>query len=213
MEGPDSVDNENNQKTTQIVEKVKSTPKKGKNKKSKATKFVTSDNIFTSEEPENKSEQVESNNNNSPISSVISDDEIKGSKSATTINESWTVLWNIFYHDGPLYGLAEYQGKRVWYSVISQLDDKPRRFNLHFVHPDNLKRIDEEHERYRSEVGYHTEHVEGMFQPPRMDKNVISFKHIDYNPLVGEKIVEVDETTAKQYHPPTKINKKLNMVQ
>lgn len=192
MEQPNHVeDNNNNNINTIPVTQQVTHIKKGKDKKkSKGTKFVTSDNIISVEKEEPNPEPVKVGH-----------------------QDQWRVLWNIFYYDGPLYGLAEYKGNKVWFTTISQMEDKPRLFTLHALTPDNLRRIEEEHERYRSEVGYHTEHQDGMFQPPRSDMQFITFKHIDYNPLVGDQIAKVDETSAICYHPTTRVSRGLKIVQ
>ena len=65
------------------------------------------------------------------------------------------------YYDGPLSGLALYNGQKVWFDCIEWEDDNLfhcRRFNLHELSAKDLDEIEYWHKRFQQDVGYHTDY-------------------------------------------------------
>ncbi len=71
-----------------------------------------------------------------------------------------TMLWYSNYYDGPLDGLAEFEGERVWFHCV-EMEDNPfqmRRFSLYKMSADDLAYEDKWHKLFNELVGYHCDY-------------------------------------------------------
>lgn len=125
------------------------------------------------------------------------------------------ILWHTHYYKGPLYGLAEYKGEKVWYEFTNDPEITPRLFDLFELTNDNLIRIEEEQNRFRKEVGYNHEHDVGLFQPVRnFQADFISYQpEINCSTLKGKKIASFSQGDFLQYNVERKIKPMQEIVQ
>ena len=83
-----------------------------------------------------------------------------------------TIVWHHHYANGPINGLAVYQGESFWFAMqgdITQADlsnDPPERtFGLYRLTEKQLTMLTEEHARFRREVGYCRDHDPKLWRP------------------------------------------------
>ena len=101
------------------------------------------------------------------------------------------MLWENDHHDGPLSGIALYQGKKVWFDYIEwggyQFMDPsqnpvssseivyrqytPRIFGLYELTPQELALQEEIHRRFQQCVGYHWDHDPKISRTPPHQKD------------------------------------------
>ena len=78
------------------------------------------------------------------------------------------MLWHVDYYDGPLSGIAEYQGERVWFAIVQLHDEEPLvpecMFGLYRLTSEELNFEEVSHQRFRDLVGSHTDYGE-EYQP------------------------------------------------
>jgi len=71
------------------------------------------------------------------------------------------MLWHSDYYDGPISGLAEYKGKKVWFkwhgTAHEPLTDL-RIFNLHEMSDEAIEYEEERHQRFRDMIGHHCDY-------------------------------------------------------
>ena len=82
------------------------------------------------------------------------------------------IIWHHFYFNGPVSGLAMYQGEKVWFSpdrelMYDQLSDNSfeRMFRVYHLNPDQLCFVEETQEEYRTKVGFNREHDGTKYKP------------------------------------------------
>ena len=75
-----------------------------------------------------------------------------------------TMLWHSDYYDGPLSGLAEYKGEKVWFQCSEWEDENlfnMRIFNLHELSKEELEEEERWHQFFCDNVGKHCNYVDG----------------------------------------------------
>jgi len=71
------------------------------------------------------------------------------------------MLWHCGYHDGPLSGVAKYEGELVWFDCVEMGDwgeDEVRSFQLHRLSKEDEIEILRRHRLFNEMVGYHSNH-------------------------------------------------------
>lgn len=76
-----------------------------------------------------------------------------------------TILYHCGYWDGPLSGVALYQGRKVWFQAIAAEEsddrDEPRGFGLYSLTDEQIQVQDADHALFQQYVGTHTDYVDG----------------------------------------------------
>jgi hypothetical protein len=67
------------------------------------------------------------------------------------------ILWHTDYWDGPLAGIAVYQGQKLWFQVIDR-EAEPRVAILHSLTGDQLQFEEDRHRSFQQHVGGHTDY-------------------------------------------------------
>lgn len=68
-------------------------------------------------------------------------------------------LWSTDWWDGPLSGVAEYDGEKMYFSMKDEDDETGRRtFNLYRLTPEQMERELAWHALFKENVGDHTEY-------------------------------------------------------
>jgi len=70
------------------------------------------------------------------------------------------MLWHCDYYDGPLSGMAEYEGEMVWFQCCNDPVDGLRLFKLYRLSPEQIEAETARHESFRKHVGWHADHGE-----------------------------------------------------
>lgn len=108
------------------------------------------------------------------------------------IVEHATMLWYSDYYDGPITGLAEYQGKKVWFNWF---EDAPltdlRIYNFHEMTDEEVEYEEADHQRFRDLIGKHCDYGDKEGSVNYTDE---SFEEYYHSP---EKTIERDYTTNK----------------
>lgn len=116
--------------------------------------------------------------------------------------EDVKMLWHSGYWDGPLSGIAVYDGKKYWFEIVREImggneDEfyRTRLFALIKLSPEELAYEEENHERFRKYVGHHTDYDEegkravGKVHPQSMHKkfydNYKPDRNYDNNEIVA----------------------------
>jgi hypothetical protein len=78
------------------------------------------------------------------------------------------ILWDSDWHDGPVSGLAEYEGGQFWFQAVwdDELEEwaYPRMLILHVLSSDELEKLWIKHRRFESQVS--TMHCHHDDAPP-----------------------------------------------
>lgn len=74
------------------------------------------------------------------------------------------MLWHSEYWDGPLSGMAEYNGEMVWFECCNDSFDGLRLFKLYRLSPEQIRSETKRHELFRKHVGWHADHGENYKQ-------------------------------------------------
>lgn len=81
------------------------------------------------------------------------------------ITEGVRILWHSGYYDGPMSGVAEYNGEKVYFNLLKEYESKKlrkdvwRTYNLYKITPELLKDILYWHEEFRLFVGEHCDYI------------------------------------------------------
>jgi hypothetical protein len=108
--------------------------------------------------------------------------------------EMW---WHSNYWDGPLSGMAKYNGEWVWFDCIEEDDyNGDRIFALYRLTEEQLKGETAHYFEFREKVGSHCDHHPDMLNVPREESTQKDFdeyykkKHPDLKLTSGEKLGE-----------------------
>lgn len=112
-----------------------------------------------------------------------------------------TMLWHSNYYDGPLSGVAEYNGEMVWFDCEDYGDwgdDKVRSYALYRLTDEAKAVLISNHNDFREAVGHHCDHVPEQYSPfvcknkekfnEYYSKNKNAHKEIYDNLKNGEKL-------------------------
>lgn len=95
------------------------------------------------------------------------------------------MIWHSGYHDGPLSGMAEYNGELVWFQCnwthppIEEIHniietDAHRRYTLYRLSDEDREELCHRHQLFQEMVGYHADHDPDVYAPfvgnPKMDE-------------------------------------------
>ena len=70
-----------------------------------------------------------------------------------------TMLWHNGYYDGPLSGVAEYNGNKVYFDCIEEVDETGARiYGLYELSPEDIEYEEHWHNLFRDMVGCHTDY-------------------------------------------------------
>jgi len=72
------------------------------------------------------------------------------------------MLWHQGFYDGPLNGVAEYQGRKVWFQLVDYEEDHWF-YDIYELSDDDIKVLIERHELFQTLVGFHTDHLPGVY--------------------------------------------------
>lgn len=75
------------------------------------------------------------------------------------------ILWHCGYYDGPLNGIAEYQGRRYWYSATNGESYDTRVYELLDLSAEQLADEEYWHALFCEHVGIHTDYDEHGKRP------------------------------------------------
>jgi len=142
------------------------------------------------------------------------------------------ILWVHDDFDGPINGLAEYKGEKVWFSrsLIPTTENEVRMYSLIKLDPEMLSSVEENHVAYCKETGSPFHHgdpirIKGKTKVVKMDlskiipegedgvdttqrvlANIKIYNH-SYDPqqIYGEFITKIKETDITNYFVPRKI--------
>lgn len=70
------------------------------------------------------------------------------------------MIWHSGFWDGPLSGLAEYNGEKVWFDCVEDVDNQIRRYAVYRLSTEELREVERNHKRFEKMVGYHCNHDE-----------------------------------------------------
>lgn len=105
------------------------------------------------------------------------------------------MLWHSNYYDGPLSGMAEYNGEYVWFNCTEEDDYGTRIFALHRLSEEDRQLLFFQHEMWRKYIGNHCDHHPDMYADytgdgdfKRYEEIKKTFRKVD--PTKGEKIGE-----------------------
>lgn len=120
------------------------------------------------------------------------------------------MLWHSDYYDGPISGMAEYKGKKVWFKwdkdVFEPLTDM-RIFNLYELSDEEIEDEEQWHQHFREMVGHHCDYVEGQkgrvkYSPESFDKFYAEGKERKARDYTNNKlVVTLDETFIDRGYP------------
>lgn len=124
-----------------------------------------------------------------------------------------TILWVHDDFDGPVNGMASYEGKEVWFcrtvlpGVVSSTDiktpnviDLKREYKLFDLQPDIAKKLTEIHDEYADLMGYPKRHGDGFSLKKSVTVAVKKFEHgYDPNAINGTYIKTIKEEDFKNY--------------
>jgi hypothetical protein len=81
-------------------------------------------------------------------------------------------LWSEDWYDGPLSGMCAYEGRKLWFQCVNEVDDSDgvsrRHFTLHALPAEQLEDVLKWHKLFREKVGTHFDKCEngcGVTQP------------------------------------------------
>jgi len=120
------------------------------------------------------------------------------------------MLWHSDYYDGPISGMAEYKGKRVWFKwhkdVFEPLTDM-RIFNLYELSKKEIEYEEYWHQYFRDNVGHHCDYVEDQigdvsYTQESFDEFYAAAKNREDRDYTKNKIVAtLDETFIDRGYP------------
>ena len=120
------------------------------------------------------------------------------------------MLWHSDYYDGPISGMAEYKGKKVWFKwdkdVFEPLTDM-RIFNLYELSDAEIEDEEQWHQYFREMVGHHCDYVEGKkgrvkYTPKSFDKFYAEGEKRKPRDYANNKlVVTLDETFIDRGYP------------
>lgn len=85
------------------------------------------------------------------------------------------MLWHNGYWDGPLSGVALYDGEMVYFDMAEENDfNGNRMYNVYKLYEDEKEYLLSSHEKFRKKVGSHTDHRPGVYNP-NLKKNWMSY--------------------------------------
>ena len=120
------------------------------------------------------------------------------------------MLWYSDYYDGPISGLAEYKGKKVWYQwkkdALEPLTDM-RIFDFYELSDEEIEDEEQWHQYFREMVGHHCDYVEDQkgrlkYSPESFDKFYAEGEKRKKRDYTKHKIVAtLDETFIDRGYP------------
>lgn len=114
--------------------------------------------------------------------------------------EKATILWHDLWVDGPLVGVAEYNGEKVIFSRNREGKYEIRRFA-----DGGLQKAERHHQAYRATCGHHTDHDPAKFGPRISNAQGTITKTFDYvSNGIADVVVVLDSKDFKWFHPPKK---------
>jgi hypothetical protein len=75
------------------------------------------------------------------------------------------MLWHCNYYDGPLSGVAKYNGEWVWFDCKEDCDNGDRSFSLYSMSEEMKAELIRVHNMFRECVGHHTDHHPDWHSP------------------------------------------------
>jgi len=116
------------------------------------------------------------------------------------------ILWVRDYHDGPINGLADYQGEKVWF--CRSMVPSSRSYSLVKLDPDFLKLIEEDHISFCEKTGAPLNHGDPIkiFRNNHIP-NITLYNHT-YNPqdVFGTYITSIKEENFSNYLVPYQLS-------
>lgn len=93
-----------------------------------------------------------------------------------------TLLWHENYWDGPLSGVALYNGEHVWFDIEDEDDIGDRVFALYKMSKDICNKIFQRHKEFQEAVGFHCDHDPSVYKPffKKDDKKFREFYDKEY---------------------------------
>lgn len=119
------------------------------------------------------------------------------------------LLWHCNYWDGPLSGMARYNGEMVWFECINEEDYGDRQFGLYSLSTEDKAELYRQHELFREMVGHHCDHHPDRYAPfVCRDKEKFEAFYETKLPKVdatkGQKLAEVHWFQFKYWGRPRK---------
>lgn len=77
------------------------------------------------------------------------------------------MLWHCSYYDGPLNGIAKYNGETVWFELVD-FDEGNWMYDLYRLSDEQIKKAAEVHEMFRNMVGTDSDHHPDLPAPTQV---------------------------------------------
>ena len=129
--------------------------------------------------------------------------------------EHATMLWYSDYYDGPICGLGEYKGKKVWYQwkkdVLEPLTDM-RIFDFYEMSDEEVADEEKWHQFFRDNVGDHCDFIEGFHGRANYTKESFdrfyaeAKKRKDRDYKKNKIVVTLDETFIERGYPKKEVD-------
>ena len=74
-------------------------------------------------------------------------------------------LWVSDYYDGPLAGLCQYRGEKLWFKIRCRPEHGPDVFDLFRLTSEQLEAQERDHELFRQHVGFHWDYGDDGCHP------------------------------------------------
>lgn len=104
------------------------------------------------------------------------------------------MLWHCNYYDGPLSGMAKYDGEYVWFKCTYEDDYGDSVYTLYELDNDAYRELQRQHDIFREMVGHHVDHHPDTWSTHKCEDREIIKKYYDE---VGPNFPEVDATKGK----------------
>ncbi len=101
------------------------------------------------------------------------------------------MLWHHGYYDGPLSGVAEYNGVKVWFELDEEDDYQQRTYAVYMLSPDETIQLVQLHKDFQDMVGYNCDYGD-LYAPytknPRFNEFYTKYKDRDVDYTKNTKI-------------------------
>jgi hypothetical protein len=117
------------------------------------------------------------------------------------------MLWHSNYWDGPLSGMAKYNGEDVWFECCNEDDFGDRLFALYRLSEEDHKELFRQHELFQHHVGFHGDHDPNVYQEYKGGNDPDKYyklqkKFLKTNKTDGEKLGEAHWFQFKYWSRP-----------
>lgn len=112
------------------------------------------------------------------VRTPFGDEEIVASDLYDKDDLKLSFLWHCGYYDGPMNGMALYNGQKVWFDMDEDSYDNiffMRTYKIYELSDEDIEELETSHARFQRDVGYHTDYGE-VYAPFEGVKNKPNFE-------------------------------------